>query len=409
MRYRTAILAGSVCALALATTPALANDAFKGKTVTYIVATAAGGGYDGFGRLTARYMEKHLPGSTFVVVNKPGAGHVIGTNLIYAARPDGLTIGTFNTGVVYSQLLKTKAVRYDLSRMSWIGKATADKRTIMVAAQSPYKTFADLQTAKTPVPMAMSGVGSAAFFELKLLAKVFDLNFRFLFGYSGNDDEMAMLRGEVAGKMGTFTGQGPFVRSGKGRFLLQIANEPETAYGPVTFGPDIAKTEQQKAVINLIASQAEMYRVTAGPPNIRAPRLAALREAYGKAYSDPALLADAKKLNWRIIPLVGEKVAEGIRRGLDQPPEIIAMLHEVQKSKPADIKTGGKLTQVNRGGREIVFTDAGGKTDKSKISGSRTTVKINGKGAKRSKLKIGMACAITYKGPGTEASLVACK
>jgi len=124
---------------------------------------------------------------------------------------------------------------------------------------------------------------------------------------------------------------------------------------------------------------------------------------------DPALLADAKKLNWHIIPLVGEKVAEGIRRGLNQPPEIIAMLKEVQKSKPADVKTAGKLSQVNRGGREIVFTDAGGKTDKSKISGSRTTVKINGKGAKRSKLKVGMACAITYKGPGTEASLVDCK
>ena len=72
---------------------------FDGKTVTYIVATAPGGGYDTNGRLVAEYMQKHLPGSTFIVQNMPGAGHLIGTNYIYASEPDGLTIGTFNTGL----------------------------------------------------------------------------------------------------------------------------------------------------------------------------------------------------------------------------------------------------------------------------------------------------------------------
>ena len=83
---------------------------FKGKTVTYIVATAPGGGYDAYGRLVAEYMQKHLPGSTFVVKNMPGAGHVIGANAIYAAKPDGLTIGTFNTGLIYNQLIGLEGV-----------------------------------------------------------------------------------------------------------------------------------------------------------------------------------------------------------------------------------------------------------------------------------------------------------
>jgi hypothetical protein len=124
---------------------------YDGKTVTYVVATAAGAGYDGYGRLTARYMEKHLPGSTFVVVNRPGAGHLIGTNLIYNAKPDGLTLGTFNMGVIYSQITGAKAAQYDLGKMSWIGKAASDTRTIMVAAASPYKTFDDLRAAAVPV------------------------------------------------------------------------------------------------------------------------------------------------------------------------------------------------------------------------------------------------------------------
>src|SRR6476661_2163825 len=90
------------CAAAMAAVPALAQDGaafYKGRTVTYVVATAPGGGYDFYGRLVARYMQLALPDSTFVIKNVPGAGHIVGANFIYAAKPDGLTIGTFNTGL----------------------------------------------------------------------------------------------------------------------------------------------------------------------------------------------------------------------------------------------------------------------------------------------------------------------
>jgi hypothetical protein len=400
---------GGIGLLALAVDSAAASDFYKGKTVTYIVTTAAGGGYDGYGRLTARFMEKHLPGSTFIVVNRPGAGHILGTNLLYAAKPDGLTIGSFNTGIIYSQILKVKTARYDLSKMSWIGKAAAESRTIVVDVRSPYKNFLDFQKAKEPVPMAISGIGSSAYMELNLLAKVFGANFKLLPGYSGNDDEMAMMRGEVIGKMGSTGGQGAFVRSGRGRFVLRVGGDWPKEFGPVMRGEDIAKTPLQKSVITLIGSQADMFRVTAGPPKIRKDRLDALRTAYGTAFMDPELLAEAKKLKWNITPLVGDVVGKAITAALDQPPEIIAMLKEVQSAKPSDIKVGGSLTQVLRGGRQIVFKDPGGKELKTSVSGSRTRIEIAGKESKRGALKAGMACNVTFKGNGTEASLIACK
>jgi len=55
---------------------------FNGKTINYIVATDPGGGYDTNGRLVSEFMQKHLPGSTFVVRNVPGAGHIIGVNAL---------------------------------------------------------------------------------------------------------------------------------------------------------------------------------------------------------------------------------------------------------------------------------------------------------------------------------------
>src|SRR6516162_9342568 len=111
------VLLSSTAAFAAATA-----DYFKGKTITYIVATSPGGGYDTYGRLIARYMQKYLPGSRIIVKNVPGAGNIIGANEIYAARADGLTIGMFNTGLIYDQLIARKGVMFDLTKFSWIGK-----------------------------------------------------------------------------------------------------------------------------------------------------------------------------------------------------------------------------------------------------------------------------------------------
>ena len=88
-------------------TPLAAADSnmFRGKTITYIVSTGAGGIYDAQSRLLSRFLAEQLPGTRILVRNVPGAGHIIGANTLYASRPDGLTIGTFNTGLIYAQLL----------------------------------------------------------------------------------------------------------------------------------------------------------------------------------------------------------------------------------------------------------------------------------------------------------------
>src|SRR3954465_2475321 len=121
---------------------------FRGKTITYIVATGPGGGYDTYGRLIARYLQKYLPGSRVVVRNVPGAGHIVGANTIYAAKADGLTIGMFNTGLIYDQLIKRQGVLFDLSKFSWIGKASDDTRALMISKNSNFKNIDDIIKAK---------------------------------------------------------------------------------------------------------------------------------------------------------------------------------------------------------------------------------------------------------------------
>jgi tripartite-type tricarboxylate transporter receptor subunit TctC len=122
---------------------------FEGKRLTYIVATKPGGGYDQYARLIARYLPRYLGVRSVAIRNVPGASHLIGLQQLFVAAPDGLTIGTFNTGLLIG--IERAAVNYDLSQLSWIGKAAAEPRVFIVPLLSALQTFGDLRTRTTPV------------------------------------------------------------------------------------------------------------------------------------------------------------------------------------------------------------------------------------------------------------------
>jgi len=302
---------------------------FNGKTVTYIVATDPGGGYDTNGRLVAEYMQKHLPGSTFVVQNMPGAGHLIGANYIYASDPDGLTIGTFNTGLIYGQLAGDPNAKFDFAKMSWIGKVSADPRVIVMSKESGINTFEELAAATEQVKFAAAGKGSAATVETGMLAKVMNLPITIIDGYGGNEDQLAMRRQEVKGVIGFRSTWEKFIAEGNGKFIAQIGGSQTDAPQLSTF----ATSDEAKKVVALIESQAKIARLTAGPPGIPADRLQALIDAYAAATSDPGFLEKAKALKLPVEPLAGQPVADAVAAAMEQSPETIVFLKEMMKKK----------------------------------------------------------------------------
>jgi tripartite-type tricarboxylate transporter receptor subunit TctC len=299
-------------------------DFYRGKTVTYIVATQPGGGYDTYGRLVAEYMQRYLPGSTFVVKNMPGAGHMIGANTIYASRPDGLTIGTFNTGLIYNQLVRHESARFDLEKMTWVGKAAYDARVVAIAQQSPIRTYQDLLAQKQPVNFAAAGIGSAAYVETVILASALKWPIKILTGYNGNDDMLAMRRGEVVGTISARSTWDPFVANGVARYIAQIGGD-QVDVPQLT---SLVSEPAAKALIALIQTQCDVSRLTAGPPGIPADRMAALRTAFQKAMEDKELLAKTEKLGLPINPAYGDTVLKMVKEALNQSPETIALLKD---------------------------------------------------------------------------------
>jgi tripartite-type tricarboxylate transporter receptor subunit TctC len=377
---------------------------FNGKTVEWIVATAPGGGHDFWGRLVSNSMQDFLPGSKFVVKNRPGAGHIIGANLVYNAKPNGLTLGNYTTGLAYSQLINTRGIRFDLAKMSWIGKVSSERRVMSVAANSPIKTFADVLNAKRALKFSASGVGSGSYTDSFMIGEALNIPFRIITGYSGSQAALGMLRGELDVLMGGEDSAEAYARAGQIRTIMMIGG---TKPGIVN-GADYAKTPLAKSVVRLMESMGNLSRIISGPPNIPADRLGALRTAFRQAMASKKLNDAAKRAQRGLEPAYGEEVQKMVVDLMVQPPEIVAMLKKLSTLKDDLLAHSGPVTQIKKGGRQIYIKRAGQEVF-AKVSGSRTKVTLNGKAAKRKAIKVGMTCTFKYPRANSEAKNIDCK
>ena len=76
-------------------------------------------------------------------------------------------------------------------------------------------------------------------------------------------------------------------------------------------------------------SSGDLGRPFIGPPGMPADRVKVLREAFTKAMSDPALLADAQKRKWDLDPLSGEELETTAKEIMVQPPAVIERMKKL--------------------------------------------------------------------------------
>ncbi len=313
--------------LAAFSTAALGQDSnyFAGKNVTYIVATNAGGGYDTYARLIGPYLESYLGANHVIIRNVPGAGHLIGANTLARSLANGLTIGTFNAGLIYTQLLENAALQFRLEDLAWIGKAAGEPRAVVVATRCSHQSIEDLIDAREPAVFAGAGIGSASYADTRLLAEALKLNVRIIPGYEGTEAEMAMMRGEICGLVASTSSVQGFVDAGYGKFVLTVGGEIEGVPNAI----DFARDDHARQIVTLISAMAKLGRISAAPAGTPGETLATLRAAYRSALEDPTLLADARARGRPIEPAFGEEVSQLINAALDQTPELLDLIARV--------------------------------------------------------------------------------
>ena len=164
---------GATGALATFGQPAFAQ-AYPVRPVTFICPWGAGGGTDATARIMAALLEKDL-GQPFSVVNRTGGSGVVGHQAIASATPDG-----YNIGMVTVEI--TMMHHAGLTQLSWkdytpLALVNIDTSGVIVNAESPYKTMADLVAAirANPGKLKASGTGQGGIWHLALAGMLRDL------------------------------------------------------------------------------------------------------------------------------------------------------------------------------------------------------------------------------------------
>ena len=160
---RRSALAFAALSLLALTGTTRAQDTFPSRPIRLIVPVAAGGGIDSAFRTIAPYWSELL-GQQVVVENKPGAGQVIGSELVAKAKPDGYTLLAAGVPIAFNTALGRK-LPYDAVRdFTPLSLVVTQPLLIVAGPALPVTTMAELvayaKKQNAPLQYTTGGIGS---------------------------------------------------------------------------------------------------------------------------------------------------------------------------------------------------------------------------------------------------------
>ena len=297
-----------------------ASSSFKGKTITLIAPDSPGGSYDSYARLFAPYVAQEL-GATINVENVAGAGTLAGSNQMAAASPNGLTIGMVNVGAdIASKVEGQPTFNTDMAKVSWIGQPAVLPNALVSQPGSSAASFTSLTHASDPVPVLdiRNGIG--------------DMLNRVVFGAFGIKHKLdSGFESTTALKQGFLAKDGltifeamstlyPLISGHEAKPLLVTGSVSLPSYQKVLAGVPTLDSELSKVSLSAQNDKAvkeavelsNLSDVFAAPPGLPAAQLTALRQAFAKAATLPALRKQATKESLPLAFISGATTASSV-------------------------------------------------------------------------------------------------
>ncbi len=313
-----------------ASATALGEEFYKGKIIRFVVGYSPGGGYDTYTRFVARHIGKYIPGSpTPIVQNMSGAGSLIAANYISKrARPDGLTVGVWNSALVLTRALGDRSIRFDPKKTKWIGTPSVGLPTCSMMAFTGLTTLKDVMKSGKRIKMGATRGGTLNDVP-KLLNKTLGTKFDVISGYRGTATiRVALQKRELDGACWGWESQRVTARSmldakGDDKFVPFITHG--SSQDPELQGlPRLNEVIKGKENLDLINTWLQVYnfqRPFSLPPGTPQERVNILRKAFKAALKDPQLLAEAKKSKLLITHVSGEQVTKYVDQILAITPQ----------------------------------------------------------------------------------------
>ena len=298
-------------ALALVTAGASAQD-YPSKPIRYIVPYPPGGSSDLIARAIAPRLTERM-GQPIVIENRPGAGGMIGVDLVAKAPPDGYTIGLAAAGALSSNVSLYPSMPFDPEKDLAPVSILAMIPFFLVAHPSQPGTLKELIAAAKAKPGAIAigygGNGSTMHLAGELLNMMAGVKLQPV-PYKGSGPVSAdVLAGQVPLGMVDVPSAIAHVRAGKIRALAvtskhRIVAAPEVptfeeagvpGYEAIGWFGTVAPASTPAAIINRL--HAEIVAALA-VPEIRERALAAGAEPYTTTPQEFATVIREETRKW---------------------------------------------------------------------------------------------------------------
>ena len=162
-----------LCTLSLAAAMPAAAQGYPKGVVKWIVPFPPGGPTDVVGRIVAQQLQDTW-GQPVVVENKPGAGTMIGTDVVAKSAPDGQTIGMVITAHMINPVLNAGTIPYDTMKdLAHVTQLVTQHLVLVANAAVPFNTAKEMIAHAKANPgkltYASPGTGTSAHLAGELL------------------------------------------------------------------------------------------------------------------------------------------------------------------------------------------------------------------------------------------------
>lgn len=300
------------------TEPVPPADFYRGKTIDLVTSGSPGGYTDLLTRTLATFLNRDT-GANVCVTNRRSAGGLEGMNYLYSGNPDGLTLGTVSSiKFVANKLLQEPAAEYEIEDFFYIMSLGCRFHYFFISPDGPYKSVADLQSARNLIIGGGSASGSVSLGGLTVI-KILGLDARVVTGIEGEADRAMMVkRGELIGYCQNIGSTQTSVEAYLVSPMFVLATKRDPLRPDIPAVTELANlSDDNLALVRLWETAFTGSTIFAAPPGIAEDRIEFLRDLADMWVHDEEFRAEIDLISGFEIHdqeyITGEKVASAMQ------------------------------------------------------------------------------------------------